>query len=129
MMDMEQILRVTLVMMNKMHILGEETGVFEAAKRNIKTVAEEMKRMKEAQAHDEAGNAQQYILPRGSELTISIESAEPLSEIAGSLEGMGVIRVTEEENPNVTHMYEEYTELTSIRRTSSGRVHVTLSKK
>lgn len=59
MMDMEQILRVTLVMMNKLHILGEETGVFEAAKRNIKTVAEEMKKMKEAQAHDEAGNAQQ----------------------------------------------------------------------
>ena len=68
----------------------------------------------------------QYILPRGSELTISIESAEPLSEIAGSLEGMDVIRVTEEENPNVTHTYERYTELISIRRLSSGRVHVTL---
>lgn len=71
----------------------------------------------------------QYILPRGSELTISIESNEPLSEIAGALEGMNVIRVTEDDNPNVTHMYEEYTELTSIRRMSSGRVHVTLAKK
>lgn len=70
-----------------------------------------------------------YILPRGSELTISIESTEPLSEIAGSLEGAGVIRVTEDDNPNVTHLYEEYTELTSIRRLSSGRVHVTLAKK
>lgn len=57
-MDMEQLLRVTLVMMNKLHILGEETAMFEAAKRNIKNVAEEMKKMKEAQAHDEAGNGQ-----------------------------------------------------------------------
>ena len=74
----------------------------------------------------------QYILPRGSELTISIESNEPLSEIAGSLEGMDAIRVTEEDNPNVTHTYGGYTMLgngAGVRRMSSGRVHATLVKK
>lgn len=70
-----------------------------------------------------------YILPRGGELTISIESTEPLSEIAAMFEGMGVIQTTEDDNPNVTHIYEGYTELTSIRRMSRGRVHVTLTKK
>ncbi len=55
-MDMEQTLRMALVLMNKLHILGEEAAMFEAAKRNIKAVAEEMKKLKEAQQYDEAGN-------------------------------------------------------------------------
>jgi hypothetical protein len=70
-----------------------------------------------------------YILPRGGELSVSVESGEPLSVIAGALEGMDAFSVTETENPNVTHTYEGYTELTSVRRMSSGRVHVTLAKK
>lgn len=70
-----------------------------------------------------------YILPRGGELSVSVESGEPLSAIAGALEGMDALSVTETENPNVTHTYEGYTELTSVRRMSSGRVHVTLAKK
>lgn len=70
-----------------------------------------------------------YILPRGNELSVSVESGEPLSAIAAALEGMDALHVTETENPNVTHTYEGYTELTSIRRLSSGRVHVTLAKK
>lgn len=70
-----------------------------------------------------------YILPRGNELNISVESAEPLSVIAGSLEGMAVIDVTESDNPNVTHTYEGYTLLTGIQRMSSGRVRVTLVRK
>lgn len=70
-----------------------------------------------------------YILPRGNELSVSVESSEPLSAIAGSFEGMGALNVTETDNPNVTHTYEGYTELMSVRRTSGGRAHVTLTKK
>lgn len=73
-----------------------------------------------------------YILPRGDVLTISLESGEPISVIAGDIESMSMIVATENDNPNVTHTYEGYTMLddgAGIQRMSSGRVRVTLVKK
>ena len=56
MMDMEMLLTSTLVMLDKLHIMGNETELHVAAKRNIKTVVDEIKKYKEAQKHDEAGS-------------------------------------------------------------------------
>ena len=55
-MDMEMLLTSTLVMLDKLHIMGNETELHVAAKRNIKTVVDEIKKYKEAQKHDEAGS-------------------------------------------------------------------------
>ena len=55
-MDMEMLLTSTLVMLDKLHVMGSETELHVAAKRNIKTVVNEIKKYKEAQKHDEAGS-------------------------------------------------------------------------
>lgn len=45
-MDIEMLLRTTLVMMDKMHIMGAETELHAAIKKNIKTAVDEICRMK-----------------------------------------------------------------------------------
>ena len=69
-----------------------------------------------------------YILPRGSELAISMESADGLGEIAKNVDGMDVFRVTEGDKANVTHLYEGYKVLKSIHKTDSGSVRITLAR-
>lgn len=55
-MDFEMLLRSTLVMLDRLHVMGSETDLHAAAKKNIKTVIDEIKKWKETQKHDEAEN-------------------------------------------------------------------------
>ena len=68
-----------------------------------------------------------YILPRGNELAISLDSNAALSAVAADFEGLSVIRATEE-TPNVTHVYEGYTKMMSIIRMTGGSIRVVLAR-
>ena len=60
-MDVEMTLRNTLLMLERMHVMGEETELHVAAKRNIRSVVGEIKKWKEAQKNDEAGSEEKHV--------------------------------------------------------------------
>jgi hypothetical protein len=66
-----------------------------------------------------------YIIPRGDDLTVSVESDEKISVIASDFEGNDEIRATEE---NVIHVYEGYGKLMNVSKMTDGRVRLMLRR-
>lgn len=50
-MSIEELLRSTIPMLNSMHVLGAETAIMEAVKRNIKTAIAAIDKAKEEESH------------------------------------------------------------------------------
>lgn len=68
-----------------------------------------------------------YILPRGNELAISLDGNYSVADVAADMDGLSVIRATEE-TPNITHVYEGYTQLTAVQKMSGGNIRVLLAR-
>lgn len=52
-MTIEELLRGTIPMLNSMHVLGAETSIMEAVKKNIRTVIEAIDKAKEEVKHED----------------------------------------------------------------------------
>lgn len=52
-MTLEELLRSTIPMLNSMHVLGAETGIMEAVKKNIMTAISAIDKAKEEAQHED----------------------------------------------------------------------------
>lgn len=57
-MDMENVLRATIPLLNSMHVLGSETAIMEAVKNNIRTVISAIEQAKKEEASHADRNEQ-----------------------------------------------------------------------